>query len=111
MKIYNFLTLSTGGCVTQNYETGAPVRSVTNRDKTKFKSKFAESLQNIYTFSSSPLRCSREACEDEISEKKDAEDHARVEGDNSLADCESDVRDDEKLDGSADSNCEVEIIS
>ena len=101
-----------GGCVTQNYESWTPDRSEPIRGKTKFKSKFAESLQNIYTFSSRPLRGSREACEDEeeIGEKKD------VGGSGSLGGSDRDVRereresDGEKLDRLADSNCEVKII-
>ena len=103
--------------MTQNYESWTPDRSEQIRGKTKFKSKFAESLQNIYTFSSRPLRGSREACEDkeegeeegeeEISEKDD------VRGSRSLAGSDKDVRmerDGEKLESLADSNCEVEII-
>ena len=82
------------------------------RGKTKFKSKFAESLQNIYAFSSRPLRGSREACEDkkEITEKK------HVEGSSSLGGSDRDVTeseresDGEKLESLADSNCEVKII-
>ena len=38
--------------------------------KTKFKSKFAESLQNIYAFSTRPLRGSRDACENEEEEEE-----------------------------------------
>ena len=101
-----------GGCVTQNYESWTPGKTEPVPGKTKFKSKFAESLQNIYTFSSRPLRGSREACEDEeeIGEKKD------VGGSGSLGGSDRDVRereresDGEKLDRLADSNCEVKII-
>ena len=53
-----------GGCVTQNYESQTPGKARGEKRRTKFKSKFAESLQNIHTVSSCPVRGSREACED-----------------------------------------------
>ena len=55
-----------GGCVTQNYESQSPgkARAEKRGGRTKFKSKFAESLQNIHTVSSCPVRGPREACED-----------------------------------------------
>ena len=106
-----------GGCVTQNYESWTPGRSEPIRGKTKFKSKFAESLQNIYAFSSRPLRGSREACEDKEEEEEEREEEISekddVGGSSSLAGSDKDVtreRDGEKLESLADSNCEVEII-
>ena len=98
-----------GGCVTQNYESWTPDRSEPIRGKTKFKSKFAESLQNIYTFSSRPLRGSREACEDKEEEEEKRSEREDDEGSSSLGGSDKDVREREggKLDSLADSNCEV----
>ena len=50
--------------MTQSYES---LHLPSRNPNTKFKSKFAESLQNIYTFSSCPVRGSGEDCEEEIS--------------------------------------------
>ena len=74
--------------MTQSYESlHLPPRNL----NTKFKSKFAESLQNIYAFSSGPLRASREACEEDNG-VDDVGDHDVDEVDNEVA------IDDEKLD-------------
>ena len=99
--------------MTQNYEAQTPIGGRKHEGKTKFKSKFAESLQNIYTFSACPLRGSRDACDEEISEKEDVEDDGREESLlGSVSVCNKELRDDEKLERhNTDSNCEVGIIT
>ena len=80
--------------------------------KTKFKSKFAESLQNIYAFSTRPLRGSRDACENEEQEEEEEvveiSEMEDVEGSRSQASPDKEVR--ERDSENLESNCEVELI-